>query len=137
MTPDGSGGIQLYAYWKTLDTTRALALARQMQADLRQTLPGLQAQLLQRADAGHEPDVTPPPSQGAPAAEDGSAKPGHPTTLMEIYRLPGAGLTKAEQALIDAMAAERLATVIVSARQVERFVSLPPAGAPTRPWPSA
>lgn len=92
---------QLYLYWKTRTPEAARPAAAQFQQQLCQRWPGLQAELLARAET----------TEG-------------PSTLMEIYRHPE-GISPAQQADIESAGHAALQAWLAGPRIVEVFVPCP------------
>lgn len=92
---------ELYIYWKTTQATEAVAAVRAAQHQLCKEMPGLQAQLLVREDAGAQ----------------------QPATLMEIYR-HAAGIDATMQQQLDAAMALATMGLLFGARHTDVFVSV-------------
>jgi hypothetical protein len=100
----GAEGVELYFYWRATAACAAAARAATaaFQHDAMAAHPGLQARLLQRADAPADGDVT----------------------LMEIYRLPATGIDAATAHWLRERGDGATAAWRTGPRHEERFIGV-------------
>lgn len=105
--------LELFVYYRVPRDVRARwpTLVGDVQDELLQQLPGLQARLLRRDDDSRRPAARPRPLAGeAP-----------PDTWMEVYHRPSGGLDPQTIDRIETAATNRLAAWIQGERHLEVF----------------